>query len=63
MRGHGKRNHKIVSRVNEVLKSLGLTTWFDEDKERMVGNCKNAMGTGIDESVIVAVFINRAYID
>ena len=61
--GHGERNHKTVSRVNKKLQDLGLTTWFDEDKERMVGNCKDAMENGINESVIVAVFITMNYIE
>ena len=52
--------HKLVARVNELLKAAGLKTWFDEEK--MKGNVQKQMQKGIDKSASVIVFITQQYI-
>ena len=57
----GSNNHEAVSRVNNMLKSLGIVTWFDG--ERMRGQVRKTMTDGIDNSALIIVFITRTYIE
>ena len=54
-------NHGRVGIVNKLLKAQGFKTWFDEDK--MVGHIDNMMAKGIDESVIILVFVTKVYME
>lgn len=58
--GADQANHKNVSKINKVLKEMGLRTWFDE--EQMTGNIKKQMVQGIDNSNCVVVFITKRYV-
>ena len=58
--GEGRSNHARVSKLNEVLKSHGLVTWFDE--ERMRGDIFAQMADGVDQSAMVVVFVTKNYI-
>jgi hypothetical protein len=58
--GEEGKNHRRVSRVNDILKSkYGLTTWFDED--RMEGNIRNKMTKGIENSLSMIMFLTSRY--
>eukprot|EP00899_Mesostigma_viride_P008416 jgi/Mesvir1/17576/Mv08812-RA.5 len=59
--GKNNKNHKRVARVNAALKKLGFTTWFDDD--RMVGQIRQQMCTGIGNSRAVLVFITADYME
>ena len=52
-------NHRKVSAINDALKKKGLKTWFDAEK--MQGDIKSDMSTGIDNSRIVLIFITERY--
>ena len=56
----GRGNHERVAVVNEALKELGYTTWFDSD--RMTGDIMQQMASGIDKAKIVLVFITQRYV-
>jgi len=56
-----RENHSRVATVNELLKSQGFKTWFDED--RMVEHIYQKMAEGIDDSDIILVFISKAYME
>ena len=53
------QNHEC-EKINNELKSVGLTTWFDEDK--MSGNINDQMVSGIDHSSCFIAFITKNYI-
>lgn len=55
----GRNNHERVSQINEALKSRGIVTWFDND--RMKGDIRDAMTSGIDNTMCVLVFITSTY--
>ena len=57
----GRNNHKRVSAINNALKEVGITTWFDD--ERMYGNIVRQMTNGIDNARIVIAFITKDYIN
>jgi len=59
--GEGRPTHTRVSAVNQYLQSMGIRTWFDE--ERMQGNVLDRTCTGIDESECVIVFVTQNYLD
>lgn len=59
--GEGQRVHKFVSKVNQALTKLGITTCFDE--ERMVGDIPDQMTKGIDHASLVIVFVTRQYME
>jgi hypothetical protein len=53
-------NHGRVSKVNKMLKEkYGLTTWFDED--RMDGDVRTTMTEGIENSMVMIIFITQRY--
>lgn len=53
-------NHRRVSAINDKLASLGLKTWFDQ--ERMEGwNVRDQMTQGISRAHCVLVFITERY--
>ncbi|EQC40267.1 hypothetical protein SDRG_02171 [Saprolegnia diclina VS20] len=54
-------NHRHVSVVNQLLIERGITTWFDEEK--MEGNIKMKMITGIENSRCIVVFVTQRYMD
>lgn len=53
------KNHLKIAEVNKVLKGRGLSTWFDSEK--MEGNIKSKMSSGIDNCRVVLVFITENY--
>lgn len=55
----GVDNHGRVRAINEALKTRGIKTWFDEEK--MEGNIKKQMVSGIDNSACVVAFITKRY--
>eukprot|EP01031_Cornospumella_fuschlensis_P028943 gene28943-34932_t len=57
----GVDNHERVARVNEALKQRGLKTWFDSEK--MEGNVKKKMISGIENAFCIVVFITKRYMD
>jgi len=57
----GRDTHKRVSLINNALKKMGLITWFDE--ERMTGSIRKLMTEGVDNTLVMIVFITRAYVD
>lgn len=61
--GHelGLDNHERIKRVNAALKARGLRTWFDEDK--MEGNVKQKMVSGIEHASCIIVFVTKRYMD
>jgi len=52
-------NHANVGRLNSYLKDQGIKTWFDQD--RMKGDVKLMMRTGIEKTRVVAVFVTPVY--
>ena len=54
-------NHKRCKILNQKLKALGFSTWFDE--ERMHGNIHEQMVSGIDSARVVLVCITERYVD
>jgi hypothetical protein len=53
-------NHSRVSKVNKMLKEkYGLTTWFDED--RMDGDVRTTMTEGIENSMVMIIFVTQRY--
>ena len=59
--GENKQNHLLVIKINELLKSKGISTWIDT--ERMKGEIRRAMANGIDNTACVIVFITARYCD
>lgn len=60
--GHDEHdNHMRVSKVNDALKARGLRTWFDTEK--MEGNVRKKMISGIENTLCVAVFITKRYLE
>jgi surface protein len=55
----GRDNHLRAKRINTALKAAGIKSWFDEEK--MHGNIKQTMLSGIDESALVIVLVTRQY--
>lgn len=54
-------NHARVKEVNNILKSMGVRTWFDE--EMLKRNIKEEMAEGINMSTWVVAFITKRYIE
>ena len=52
---HG--SHERVTRLNNRLKELGLSTWFDA--ERMDGDIAQAMTSAIDSTAVVVCCITQ----
>jgi hypothetical protein len=53
-------NHRRVSKLNRILKEkYGLTTWFDED--RMDGDVRTTMTEGVENSLVMIIFITQRY--
>lgn len=59
--GVDQKNHKRVAEVNAALKAKGIITWFDD--ERMEGNIKEKMASGIENARCVMVFITKRYME
>ena len=57
--GEDQSNHLLVGLVNNILKSLGIDTWFDED--RMTGEVRDIMARAIENTRCVVVFITAEY--
>eukprot|EP01031_Cornospumella_fuschlensis_P026802 gene26802-32383_t len=57
----GVDNHERVARVNEALKQRGLKTWFDSEK--MEGNVKKKMISGIENAFCIVAFITKRYME
>eukprot|EP00111_Clytia_hemisphaerica_P017695 TCONS_00052364-protein len=57
----GKTNHDRVKKINEAIKELGYITWFDN--ERMVGNMREQMAKGIDNTKCFIAFLTKRYHD
>ena len=57
----GCGNHEKVTKINEAIKKLGYTTWFDN--ERMVGNIREQMANGILNTKCFIAFITKRYHD
>jgi len=55
----GQDNHARVALINKGLQGLGLTTWFDT--ERLTGNIKDQMASGIDNASVIIVCITKRY--
>ena len=55
----GKTNHERVSKINEALKKLGYVTWFDGD--RMVGNVRERIANGIENTKCFIAFLTKRY--
>jgi len=55
----GQDNHARVALLNAALQKRGLRTWFDAEK--MQGNIKKQMVSGIDNTQCVVVFITKRY--
>lgn len=58
--GEDGKNHERVRSVNEILTSMGVRTWFDE--EMLERNPREEMTEGINMSTWVVVFITKRYI-
>ncbi|OQS03538.1 hypothetical protein THRCLA_04144, partial [Thraustotheca clavata] len=54
-------NHRNVSVINRLLRDKGITTWFDEEK--MEGNIKKKMISGIENARCIVVFVTQRYMD
>eukprot|EP00899_Mesostigma_viride_P022137 jgi/Mesvir1/3107/Mv07735-RA.1 len=57
----GRDQHKRVALINDILRELGFSTWFDED--RMAGHVRQNTFSGIDGSRAVLVFLTPRYMD
>ena len=57
----GSTNHQRVKKINEAIKKLGYITWFDD--ERMVGNVREKMANGIDNTKCFIAFLTKRYHD
>uniref|UniRef100_A0A7M5V3G2 TIR domain-containing protein n=1 Tax=Clytia hemisphaerica TaxID=252671 RepID=A0A7M5V3G2_9CNID len=57
--GEDGTNHKKVEKINEAIKGLGYVTWFDN--ERMVGNVREQMANGIENTQCFIAFITKRY--
>lgn len=51
----GRQNHERVSKVNEKLKEMGFSTWFDE--EQLSGDIMDQMAKGIESTKVSSVKI------
>jgi hypothetical protein len=54
-------NHERVARINDALKSTGFITWFDA--ERMTGDIADQMVSGIDNALVILVFVTQQYME
>ena len=54
-------NHARVKEINRLLQQKGVSTWFDEEK--MHGNIKRDMSSGILHSCCFISFITQKYVD
>jgi len=57
---HKRDNHARVKALDLELKKRGIKTWYDECD--MEGNILDAMGSGLDQSNKVIIFITEEYI-
>eukprot|EP00299_Pterocystis_sp_00344_P008628 c3349_g1_i1.p1 GENE.c3349_g1_i1~~c3349_g1_i1.p1 ORF type:complete len:182 (+),score=45.31 c3349_g1_i1:56-601(+) len=56
----GRSNHDRVVEIAKQCTVFGLRIWIDDE---MTGNIRRQMQRGIDESVVVVVFITQRYIN
>jgi surface protein len=59
--GEGRRNHLLISKINALIRELGIMTWFDE--EWLTGDIQDEMAEGIENTLCMVVFITRRYHD
>eukprot|EP00111_Clytia_hemisphaerica_P018162 TCONS_00053722-protein len=57
--GEDGTNHEKVTKINEAIKKMGYVTWFDN--ERMVGNIREQMANGIENTKCFIAFITKRY--
>ena len=57
----GITSHSKVAKINDALKKMGYVTWFDN--ERMVGNIREQMANGIENTKCFVAFITKRYHD
>ena len=50
-----------MKRINDAIKARGVIPWFDE--ERMIGNTRQKMVEGIENSDVIVVFVTETYRD
>ena len=50
-----------MKKINEAIKELGYVTWFDD--ERMVGNVREKIANGIDNTKCFIAFLTKRYHD
>jgi len=55
----GRDNHARAKHLNASLRSLGFTTWFDD--EQMQGNIHSEMARGIEGSVVILICVTQHY--
>jgi hypothetical protein len=56
----GRDNHARVALVSAALQSAGVKTWFDTD--RMCGDVKQTMSSGVENTRVVVAFITERYV-
>ena len=59
--GKDQINHAKVGIINDELKKIDYTTWYDTDAGRMEGNLHEAMARGIEASEMALVFVTKIY--
>ena len=59
--GEDERNHERVTKINDAIKKMGYVTWFDH--ERMVGNIREQIANGIENTKCFIAFITKRYHD
>jgi len=57
----GRDNHARAKQLNESLRRLGFTTWFDD--EQMRGNYLLKMVEGIEGSAVILICVTRRYME
>ena len=50
-----------MKRINDAIKTHGIVPWFDE--ERMIGETRQKMVEGIENSDVIVVFVTETYRD
>jgi hypothetical protein len=57
---HNSKDKPTVSDLSNVLRSLGLRTWFDENDLLMAGSMSSQIATAIDECRVVCVVLGNS---
>ena len=57
----GITNHEKVAKINKALQHLGYITWFDN--ERMTGDIRDQIASGIENTKCFIAFITERYHD